>query len=93
MPGLGQANAAIGAAFGTAAGQVAGPVEADDRFFLIEVIERTPASREAFERQKQEMRARLTLQRRQSAIDEWLQELRDRADVVDLRQDVFQPRS
>ena len=91
VPGIGQANAVIGTAFGLAVNEVAGPIETGDRIYFIEVTERNPADREAFDRQKEDMRARLTLQRRQAALDEWLADLRDRATIIDRRRELFQP--
>lgn len=93
VPGLGQANAAVGAGFGLDEGELAGPVEADDRFFLIELVERQPASREVFEQQKEGMRAQLIRQREESALDEWLAELREEATIEDWRREVLLPRS
>jgi len=94
VPGIGQANAAIGAAFGLdAPGEVAGPVEANDRFFFVELVERQPADRTAFEAQKETMRAQLTRQRQESALDEWLAELREEAQIRDWRREVLMPRS
>lgn len=94
VPGIGQANAAIGAAFGLAApGEIVGPIEADGRFFFIELVERQPADREVFERQKETLRAQLTRERQESALDEWLAELREEATINDWRREALMPRS
>lgn len=93
VPDLGQANPAIGAAFGLETGEVAGPVEANGRLFFLKPVERQDADREAFNQQKEQVRAQLTLQRRQSALERWLAELREEADIVDQRREFFQPRT
>lgn len=93
VPGLGQYNAVIGVAFGTPQGETNGPAEADGRLYFIRVDERVAASRDAFEASKETIRAQLTMQRRETAVDEWLADLRERADIKDWRQQVFVPRS
>lgn len=91
VPGIGQANAVIGTAFGLAVDEVAGPIETGDRIYFIEVTERNPVDRESFDLEKEDMRARLTLQREQMALDEWLEDLREKATIVDRRRELFQP--
>lgn len=93
VPGLGQANAVIGTAFGLDVGEIAGPIAADDRFYFLQVTERQEASREAFQAQKEDLRARLTVQRQQTALEEWLTDLREEADIQDWRREFFVPRS
>lgn len=93
VPGLGQANAVIGTAFGLSVGEVAGPVEVQGQLYFIEVIERVVVDREAFQAQKENLRAQLTSQRRQFAVEEWLRDLRERSDIKDWRRQLFVPRS
>lgn len=93
VPGIGQYNSVIGTAFGTPQGQIGGPAEADGRLYFLRVDERVAASRDGFEASKESVRAQLTRQRREAAIDEWLADLRERADIKDWRKQVFVPRS
>lgn len=93
VPDLGQANAAIGTAFGLPVGRVSDAVEANDRFYILHVVERIPASRESWERQKEQQRATLMLQRRQIQWELYFRELREKADIVDNRRALFTPRS
>ncbi len=93
VPGLGQANSLIGTAFGLSVGAVAGPIEAQGQLYFLEVIERAEANRAAFQVQKEDLRAQLTLQRRQFAVEEWLRDLRERSDIKDWRRQLFVPRS
>jgi hypothetical protein len=86
VSGLGQRTAAVGAAFGLETGEVAGPVSAGgDRLALVQLLERTPASRESFRVQLTQLRRTVTRQRQQQHIQQWLQALREEADVQDLR--------
>lgn len=93
VPGLGQGSAVIGTAFGLDLYEVAGPIDSDDRFYFIQPMERIEASREQFEQNKEELRARLMIQRQQTAMDEWLAGLREEADIEDFRREIFVPRS
>ena len=93
VPGLGQANPVIGTAFGLELNESAGPIESDGRLFLIEVIARVDTNRETFELGKEGMRAQLAMQRRQTAVEAWLADMRDQADIQDFRREFFTPRS
>lgn len=93
VPGIGQNNAVIGTAFGLESGEIAGPIEADGRLFIIQLTVRVPVNRAAFESGKETLRAQVTMQRQQTAIDSWLQDLRERAEIEDYREQVFTPRS
>lgn len=84
-PVFGQANAAIGAAFGTPVGQV-GPVAATPAaVFLIRPVERTEADRQAWERQKTEMRQQAQQQLEQGLFQQWLNDARQDAEIEDNR--------
>ncbi|NIN70534.1 MAG: hypothetical protein GTO46_01100 [Gemmatimonadetes bacterium] len=91
VPGLGQGSEVVGTAFGLDLYQVAGPIESDDRFYFVQLMERIEPSREQFEQVKEELRARLMLQRQQTAMDEWLAGLRESATIEDYRRDFFVP--
>ncbi len=93
VPGLGQYNEVIGTAFGTEAGRIAGPAESDGRLYFVRVDERVEANRDEFEASKETMRAQLTMQRRELAVDEWLADVREQADIKDWRRETFVPRS
>lgn len=85
VPGLGQGTEAIGAAFGQPIGEVGPPVRAGAAVAVLQVVERTEADRAAFEEVKEQLIAQLTLQRRQEYVQRWLEALRERAEVRDLR--------
>jgi len=91
VPGLGQGSKVVGTAFGLDPNQVAGPIESDDRFYFIQLVERVEADREEFESAKEQLRQRLMLQRQQTALDEWLAGLRETATIRDYRRDIFIP--
>lgn len=91
VPGLGQANAAIGTAFGLEEGQTSGLVEVDGTLFIIRTVEKIPADREAFEEQKESLRARVAAGLEQARWARFLNALKERAKIVDFRDQVLRP--
>ncbi len=89
VPGLGQANAAIGTAFGLEAGQTSGLVEANGALYVIEVLEKVPADREAFEEQKDALRVRMAASLEQERWVRFLAALKEQAKIVDNRDAVL----
>ena len=85
VPGLGRDTEAMGEAFGLPQGVTGGPADAGETIVLLEVLERSEPSVEAFEATKDGIRAQLTLQQQQQQLNQWLQGLREEADVIDLR--------
>ena len=89
VPGLGRQNAVIGTAFGLEAGELSGVVEANGRAFVMEVVERIPADSTAWEEQKVVQRVMVAGTLGQQRLDQWVASLRERADIVDRRREVF----
>lgn len=90
-PALGQANAAIGAAFGVKVGQVSDVMKTPAGLFIIRPVARVEADRAAWEAQKQAQRALMTSQLQQEAFARYLASLRARAKIVDNRKEALQP--
>lgn len=89
VPGLGQANGAIGTAFGTPVGEISAPVRQNDRVIVLEVQDREEASREAWEAQKEIQRQQMTQQMRQQRLQLWLEGLRETTRIIDARAEFF----
>ncbi len=88
-PALGQANAAIGAAFGVPVGRVSDVVKTTAGLFIIRPVARTEADRKAFDAQKQQMRAMAASRLQQGAVERWLESLRKNAEIEDRRKEIF----
>ncbi len=88
---LGRANAAIGTAFGLEEGEISRPVEANGQIYILRSIERTEADREEWEEQKDLQRARAMQAAQQEELNRFLEELRERARIVDQRSQVLGP--
>jgi peptidyl-prolyl cis-trans isomerase D len=84
-PTLGQANAAVGAAFGTPIGQV-GPVAVTPAgVFLVRPVARTAADRRAFETQKAMLREQAMRSMQEDLLRQWMTNVRDDAEIKDNR--------
>lgn len=85
VPGLGRLNAAVGAAFSLPVGAISEPIATDDGVFVIRVDRRIDASREAFEAQKAVQRASAMNVLQQARVREFMEGLREKADIKDRR--------
>ena len=85
VPGLGQVNQAIGAAFGLPAGTVSAPVRTDDAIFVLRVDRRVNADSTAWLAQKSTQRQQRLMGMRQQAVQLYMQDLRESAKVDDRR--------
>ena len=86
VPGLGQGTQAIGAAFGLPIGGISDVVDAGDAVAIIEVVDRTEATREAFEAVEDALMQQLVAERTQEYVQKWLLALRESAAVEDHRE-------
>lgn len=78
----------VGTAFGLDVGQTSKPVETEEGIYLVESLERVPADSADFARQMDELRVQAINQQRQQRIRNYLQTLRQEADVKDYRADL-----
>lgn len=84
-PVLGQANAAVGAAFGTPIGQVGPPAVTPAGVFLVRPLSRTAADRRQYEQQKESLRTEAMGQMRQDLLGQWMANVRADAKIRDDR--------
>jgi peptidyl-prolyl cis-trans isomerase D len=85
VPGLGRLNGAIGAAFALPIGAISEPIATDEGVFVLRVDRRVDSSRDAFEAQKAAQRANAIQVLRDSRLREFMEGLRERADIDDRR--------
>lgn len=91
VPGIGSANAVIGAAFGLAKGQTSQLLDTDQAFYVIQVTDRTPANREEWKSQLAQQRQQVLNSIRSQRLDQFLSALRDNATIVDNRAKLLHP--
>jgi parvulin-like peptidyl-prolyl isomerase len=85
VPGIGSEPKLLGAVFGsdtTAAPQI---VASERGAFVFKVLEKIPASRDDFEREKANLRTRILQQRQNEVLTAWLEGLKEKADIEDFR--------
>ncbi len=85
VPGIGQFNEAIGAAFGLPTGAVSEPVKTDDAVYVLRVDKRVVSDSSAWAAQKDAQRATRLQQLRQQKIQMFLNDMRKAAKVDDRR--------
>ena len=86
VPGLGREPAFVGTAFGLEPGQTSGPVAGNTAAFVLRVSGKTmadPAQMSSEERNR--LRNELLNQKRQRIVGQWLEQLRDGAEIEDNR--------
>ncbi len=85
VPGLGQVNEAIGAAFGLPAGAISEPIRTADAIVVLRVDRRVNADSAAWLAQKSVQRQQRVTGMRQQAVQLYMQDLRGSAKVDDRR--------
>lgn len=88
VPGLGQVNEAVGAAFGLPIGIVSQPIRTDDAVFVLRVDRRVAADSAAWVAQKSVQKQQRAQGNQQQAIQMYLQDLRQSAKVDDRRKSI-----
>jgi peptidyl-prolyl cis-trans isomerase D len=91
VPTLGTRNGAIGAAFGLEPGEVSDPVAAASNVFVIQLVSRTAADSASWALQRDAQRQQLVAVAQRRRMDEWLQGIRNQADIEDRRAEVLRP--
>ena len=85
VPGIGRANSVIGTAFGLRPGQVSGVVEENNALYIVQLINRSEADRAEWEAQKAQQQRSVTAALEEARVRQYMQELRDNAEIVDSR--------
>jgi len=90
VPGLGRFTAPIGAAFGLQPGKVSELVEATGQLFLVQLVSRTEADRNAWQQELQQQRGRVLQALADEKWQQYLAALRENAEIVDNRRKLEQ---
>jgi parvulin-like peptidyl-prolyl isomerase len=89
VPGLGRANAAVGAGFGLNEGEVSDAVEANNGVFVLQLVSFIPADSVQWAEDVESQRAFALGSLQQTRLQDWLEGLRASADIVDRRDEVL----
>jgi peptidyl-prolyl cis-trans isomerase D len=90
FPGLGYQSKAVGVAFGLELNEISEPVTSPSNVFLVQLLERTEADSLAWEEQKEAQRAQSVFTIQQQRLEQWILAMREAADIVDRREELFQ---
>ena len=85
---FGSLGEAIGSAFAAPLNEVNGPIRQPDGLFVTVTTGRKPSDKEAFEKQKEIVRANRMSQLRQQRLQMFMEDLRRRATIKDKRKDI-----
>jgi peptidyl-prolyl cis-trans isomerase D len=88
VPGIGQVNEAIGAAFGLPLNTLSNPVRTDDGVFVLRVDRRVQADSAKWLSQKVVQRQQRTQGQQQQVVQAFLQDLRQSAKIEDRRKQI-----
>ncbi|HEY7234735.1 MAG TPA: peptidyl-prolyl cis-trans isomerase [Gemmatimonadaceae bacterium] len=88
VPGIGQFNEAIGAAFGLPVQAVSAPVRTSDAIFVERLDKRVQADSAAWAKQKAQQRQLRTQQLQQQRVQMYLQDVRQSAKIDDRRRQI-----
>jgi parvulin-like peptidyl-prolyl isomerase len=92
VPELGRFTPVIGTAFGLKPGETSGVIVSDLKIFIVRVESRADAERAAWEQQKEQQRQRVVQNLTEQRWQQFLQALRENAEIVDNREQVLNPR-
>lgn len=90
VQGLGQATAAIGAAFALPVGAISQPISTQDRVLVLRVDRRVSADRTAWATQKAQQRQQVLNALREQRVREYMDNLRKTAGVNDRRKAILE---
>lgn len=85
VPGVGASPELLGAAFASDTTAAPKAVHTDRGSFVFKMLEKVSASRDDFEKQKEQLRARLLQQRQNEVLTTWLTQLEEKAEIEDFR--------
>ncbi len=70
-------------------GQISDPIRTNKGYYIVQIKNITPFDQEKFKTQSDIIRQQLTMQKKQTIVQDWLADLKDRAVIVDNRDKFF----
>ena len=89
VPGVGQMNEFVGAAFGLPVGGISDLVETSRGFYFLEVAAREEADVDRFAEEKETLKIDLLRQKQNQAYSDWFESIRAEAEIKDYRDRFF----
>lgn len=85
IPVIGRDNAFIYTALEMKVGEISGPVKGLRGYFIIQLLDKTPFDSTAYQAQNGTLRNSLIQEKKSMALNTWLSEIKEKADIVDKR--------
>ena len=85
IPTIGRDNAFLGVAMTLPVQKISQPVEGERGYYLIKLLSKTPFDSTGFNMQKNILAAQMLQEKKQRIVNEWLANLKAKADIEDLR--------
>jgi parvulin-like peptidyl-prolyl isomerase len=85
IPTVGRDNAFLGVAMTLPLQKISQPVEGERGYYLIKLLSKTPFDSAGFNAQKSILAAQLLQEKKQRIVNTWLEKLKAKADIEDLR--------
>ena len=70
-------------------GQISDPIRSNKGYYIVQIKNITPFDQDKFKTQSDIIRQQLTMQKKQTIVQDWLADLKDRAVIVDNRDKFF----
>ena len=86
---LGRSNKVVGTVLALNINEISTPVELSNKCAFIKLLSKTEFKQEDFDKEKETIRKKLVDQKKQFFYSQWMQALRDDADIFDNRANIF----
>jgi parvulin-like peptidyl-prolyl isomerase len=88
IPTIGRDNAFLGVAMSLPVRKISQPLEGARGYYLIKLLGKTPFDSASFNAQRSILAAQMLQEKKQRIVADWLEKLKGKADIEDLR-DMF----
>ena len=85
LPGAGRAPAVVSTALAMEPGEIAGPLEGQNGYFIIQLLEKTTFDEQDFESKKSSLRSQLLATKKNGIYQDWLADIKKKAKIQDYR--------
>jgi parvulin-like peptidyl-prolyl isomerase len=89
IPTIGRENAVLGAVKNSPIGTILPPIEGQRGYYLVKIMQRTPFDTAAYAAQKNILSTQVLQEKKQRVLTEWLEKLKETADIEDNRELFF----
>lgn len=85
IPGIGKDNAVVFTALDMKVGETSEPFKGLKGYYVLHLNEKTPFDSTAFQNQMATLRSSIYQEKKSTALNNWIEEIKDKADIIDKR--------